>query len=315
MRVLDLFAGGGGSSYGARAAGARLIGAVDMWDIATQTYEHNFPGTNVKNIELEKIQLAAFREEIGNIDLLISSPECTNHTCAKGSRPRSEESRATAFQVVRFAEAFRPRWLVLENVIQMRSWPRYQELKGQLEGLGYRLREQILNAADFGVAQRRRRLFVTAELETGPNEIAIPLNQPTRTVQEILDPPGTWKARSLFKPGRAQATLERAQRAFDVLGKETAFLIVYYGSDGSGGWQRLDEPLRTITTVDRFGLVEPSDNGPTLRMLQVNELRRATGFEDDYVMNAGDRRKKIKLLGNAVCPPVMCEVVRQLSTR
>ena len=58
---------------------------------------------------------------------------------------------------------------------------------------------------------------------------------------------------------------------------EENFLLVYYGSDGSGGWQRLDRPLRTITTVDRFALVEHGEGGPTIRMLQVPELKRPWG--------------------------------------
>src|SRR5262249_61989176 len=110
-----------------------------------------------RRAKLENINPARLRDEIGNIDILISSPECTNHTCAKGNRPRSEESRATAFEVVRYAKVFKPRWIVMENVIHMRSWQRYLELKKKLERLGYRMREEVMNAADFGVPQRRRR--------------------------------------------------------------------------------------------------------------------------------------------------------------
>ena len=87
------------------------------------------------------------------------------------------------------------------------------------------------------------------------------------------------------------------------------FLLVYYGTDGGGGWQRIDRPLRTITTVDRFALVEPSDNGHRMRMLQVPGLKRAMGFGDDYEFPEGSRRDKIRLLGNSVCPPVMQQIV------
>jgi DNA (cytosine-5)-methyltransferase 1 len=56
--------------------------------------------------------------------------------------------------------------------------------------------------------------------------------------------------------GRATETLARAKRAMDELGEGVPFLIVYYSTDGGGGWQTLDRPLRTLTTLDRFGLVE-----------------------------------------------------------
>jgi DNA (cytosine-5)-methyltransferase 1 len=97
------------------------------------------------------------------------------------------------------------------------------------------------------------------------------------------------------------------------VGRSEPFLIVYYGSDGAGGWQRVDRPLRTITTVDRFAYVRPSESGHQIRMLQVPELRRAMGFPDEHIFVRGTRRDRIKLLGNAVCPPVMEAVVRSLT--
>jgi DNA (cytosine-5)-methyltransferase 1 len=96
------------------------------------------------------------------------------------------------------------------------------------------------------------------------------------------------------------------------LGKRVPFLIVYYGSDGAGGWQSLERPLRTLTTLDRFGLVTWQDKTPMLRMLQVEELKRAMGFPPDYLLPFGSRREQIMMLGNAVCPPVMQAVVRTL---
>jgi DNA (cytosine-5)-methyltransferase 1 len=311
MKALDLFCGGGGSSYGLWNAGVEIAGAVDMWETATDTYQHNFPDTKVFTDRLENISPTNLRRKIGNVDLIISSPECTNHTCAKGSKPRCETSKATALQLVRYAKAFEPRWLVLENVVHMRPWSRYGELLTELENLGYHLREQVLDASDFGVPQSRRRLFITADLEGVPNEILKPRRK-KRTVDDILDPDGKWNTTPLNKEGRAPDTLKRAERAFKQLGKQKPFLVVYYGSDAAGGWQTLDRPLRTITTVDRFGLVQPNGKGHTLRMLQVPELKRAMGFGNDYEMPFGTRRDNVKLLGNAVCPPVMTEIVKSL---
>jgi DNA (cytosine-5)-methyltransferase 1 len=97
------------------------------------------------------------------------------------------------------------------------------------------------------------------------------------------------------------------------LRKHEPFLVVYYGSDGSGGWQPLDRPLRTLTTLDRFGLVTWQKRTPMLRMLQVPELLRAMGFDRKYSLPHGSRRDKIKLLGNGVCPPVMEAIVSSIT--
>jgi DNA (cytosine-5)-methyltransferase 1 len=67
------------------------------------------------------------------------------------------------------------------------------------------------------------------------------------------------------------------QRAISELGRGRPFLIVYYGSDGAGGWHSLDRPIRTLTTLDRFGLVTWRGDVPMLRMLQVPELKRGDG--------------------------------------
>lgn len=96
MRAIDLFCGGGLSSVGARDAGAELVGAIDLCPIATETYKANFQTATVINKRLEDVRPARLRDRVGDIDLLLASPECTNHTCAKGSAPRSEASRETA---------------------------------------------------------------------------------------------------------------------------------------------------------------------------------------------------------------------------
>jgi DNA (cytosine-5)-methyltransferase 1 len=88
---------------------------------------------------------------------------------------------------------------------------------------------------------------------------------------------------------------------------------VYYGSDGAGGYQRLDRPLRTITTLDRFALVQPTSNGHEMRMLQPTELAAAMGFPGAHVWPRTTRRNLIKLIGNAVCPPVMKDIVKTLT--
>jgi DNA (cytosine-5)-methyltransferase 1 len=289
-----------------------MVGAVDMNAIATETYSANFEKTKVTTDRLENVNLSALKRDVGAIDLLIASPECTNHTCAKGSAPRSEESRATAMQVVRFAAAFKPRWLVLENVVHMRPWSRYSELRRDLEDLGYHIKEYVLDASDYGVPQTRRRLFIVGDRKRTP-QFYIPKRPGRRpSVRSILDFGGAWSTSPLFGKKRAADTLQRASRAISKLGSDASFLIVYYGSDGSGGWQPLTRPLRTVTTIDRFALVEPKSNGYQMRMLQVPELKRAMGFEDGYLFPVGTRRDKIRLLGNGVCPPVMSELLKSL---
>ncbi len=310
IRALDLFAGAGGSSWGATLAGIEVVAACDSWDVAAATHAENFPSALFYPCAMEKINVAKLAREVGRIDLLLASPECTNHSPAKGSKPRSDASRDTAFQVVRFAKILRPRWLVVENVVSMRKWHRYEEFTAALASFGYRIREQVLNSKDFGVPQSRRRLFVLGDSQGDPPRIRLPRRRAS-SARSIVNLNGTYKWSPLRTPRRAEATLERADRAIRNVGPRRPFLLVYYGSDHAGGWQRLSQPLRTITTLDRFAIVRPSRLGHEMRMLQVDELQRAMGMEGMKLPH-GTRRDRIKLIGNAVCPPVMREVVEQL---
>jgi DNA (cytosine-5)-methyltransferase 1 len=314
IRALDLFCGAGGSSWGAREAGVEIVAAFDLWPLAGETHDANFPEAEFISGRLEEQDVKALTKKYGKINLILASPECTNHSPAKGNKPRCEQSKDTAFQVVRFAKAFKPRWVVIENVVNMRKWTRYVEFKSALEKLGYKLQEQVLNSAHFGVAQSRRRLFLTADLKQEPPKI-IPRKRIVSKVADIVDLNGKYKWTPLRAPKRATATLERADRGISVMGIEKPFLLVYYGSDGGGGWQKLNRPLRTITTVDRFALVKPdTQHGHVMRMLQVPELQAAMGMPVKMKLEAGTRRDRIKMIGNAVCPPVMRSVIKKLTS-
>ena len=250
--------------------------------------------------------------QLTNINLILASPECRSHTCARGSRRRDENSKRTARYVLRFAKKLKPRWIVIENVVHMRNWVGFANLVGDLEALGYNVRTQTLDASTFGVPQRRRRLFVMCDREAMPEAVAVTDCEIVSVRTGVVLWDGPWPSTRLYKRGRADATIERAERAMGVLGSRTPFLVVYYGSDGSGGWQSIDVPLRTVTTIDRFGLVTWSGRVPMLRMLQPAEIQRAMGFDHNFRLPYGSRRDRIKLLGNAVCPPVMTAVVHSV---
>ncbi|MBF0310044.1 MAG: DNA cytosine methyltransferase [Magnetococcales bacterium] len=250
---------------------------------------------------------------LGRIDMILASPECTSHTCARGNRDRCDDSRNTAFLVLKFIDHFRPRWVIIENVVHMKRWERYREFIGELRNRGFSVGEQTLDAAGFGVPQNRRRLFIVCDREAAEVPVIMPSRSATQIARDILDPCGVWRRSPLDNGKRALPTLERAGRAIKELGKGIPFLVVYYGSDAAGGWQSLERPIRTLTTLDRFGLVEWENGIPTLRMLQVSELKRAMGFTDNFVLSQGCRRDRFKVLGNGVCPPVMASIVEQVA--
>jgi DNA (cytosine-5)-methyltransferase 1 len=319
MKGIDLFSGGGCGSAGARHAGLTMVGAVDGWDIAAATYGDNFPGAKVINAKLTDRSGPEIFGHIGRVDMLIASPECTHHSIARGNKPVDEESQRSGWYIMNFIKKLNPRWIVLENVTPMKNWPGFDDLIATLNKT-YKLRIGPLDAADFGTPQNRRRLFIVGDQLVTPT-IALPGQKATRDASCILEREGNYAAEPVYNGKRAASTIARVERGIAELGRGKDFLIVYYGSDRAGGWQRLDRPLRTLTTLDRFGLVQWIDGQPTLRMLQVPELKRAMGLthlKDEhgdgvqFTLDQGTRRDKVKVLGNGVCAPVMRAVVGSL---
>lgn len=311
----DLFCGAGLGARGAVNAGATPLFAVDAWDRAAETYKANFPEAEVLSRRIEEVDPRELARRY-RPDVLLTSPECTSHSIARGSRPGCELSRATAIGIVPWVKALKPRWVIVENVIRMKQWDRHEELVGSIARMGYHVNNLYLNAADFGTAQSRRRMFLICDkkgsvvtkddlLKFGGHE--------RRNAASIIDWSGRYRSTPLYNGRRAQPTLERAERAMKALGRNVPFLIVYYGSDHAGGWQSIDVPLRTVTTVDRFGLVTWKEDQPLLRMLQPDELLAAMGAGSDHILPYGTRRDKVRLCGNGICSSVMEAVFRWIA--
>ena len=313
---VDLFCGGGFGARGAvRGGGVPLLG-LDAWELATNTYKANFPKADIITEYIEKVDIAALGKRY-KPDVLLTSPECTSHSIARGAKVGKESSRETAMGIVPWVQSMTPRWVIVENVNRMKKWDRHNELVGTIEGLGYTVSDLFLNAADFGSAQARKRMFLVCDREgtsVTREELLAQGTPPRMTANDIIDWEGSYPSTPLYKPGRATATTDRAERGIAALGRNVPFIIVYYGSDYAGGWQKLEAPLRTVTTVDRFGLVTWHDNTPYLRMLQPNELLKAMGGGAEHTLPHGSRREKVKLCGNGVCSDVMTAIFHWIGT-
>lgn len=313
---VDLFSGAGFGARGAVEGGGIPLLAVDAWELATKTYKANFPDAKVLHSKVEDVKLKTL--QLGKVDVLLTSPECTAHSIARGARPGAEKSRETAIGIVPWVKHLQPRWVVVENVNRMKKWDRHDELVRTLEEEGYTVSDLFLNSADFGSAQARKRMFLVCDrlgTKVKKNDLIVGKKLKPRSAASVIQKGSTFSSRPLRTERRAAATLERADRAIKALGTGKPFLIVYYGSDYAGGWQKLSSPLRTVTTVDRFGLVTWRDNIPHLRMLQPAELSKAMSAQAPHSLPFGSRREKVKLCGNGVCAEVMTSIFRWISSQ
>lgn len=123
MRVVDLFAGAGGTSTGMSQAGHHVVCAVNHWRLAVDAHALNHP--EARHVCQDAATLDP--RDLPAHEVETASPECITFSPAKGGRaqPHRDLSRATAWCVVNTAEVTRPTWLVVENVPAFRAWERF----------------------------------------------------------------------------------------------------------------------------------------------------------------------------------------------
>jgi len=299
-RAIDLFAGAGGFTTGAVMAGCRVVWAGNHSRAAVDVHARNHPGTAHACQDLQQIDWG----EVPRHDLQLASPACQGHSRARGKeRRRHDAQRATAWAVVSAAEHHRPRGIVVENVPEFERWALYGAWCAALRALGYAIASHVRDAADHGVPQHRRRLFVVATRSKHPVQLRF-RDREHRPASSVIDfAAGTWS--KVRQAGRAQATIDRVANGRKTFGAR--FVVPYYGSGSGLTGRSLDRPIGTITTRDRWAVID----GARMRMLTVDENRRAMAFAARYELPA-QHKEAVLMLGNAVPPPMARDVVRAL---
>lgn len=300
MKAIDLFAGAGGFTTGARMAGCDVVWAANHWPLAVETHAANHPGVAHACQDLHQANWL----EVPDHDLLLASPCCHGHSRARGvDRPEHEKSRSTAWAAVSCAEYKRPAFFIIENTVEFTAWALYPSWCDAMARLGYALAPHVIDAADHGVPQNRKRLFIVGSRSRHPIELRLPARGHQPVAPVVQWDQFVWAP--VDRPGRSSKTLARVAEARRRFGSR--FAMPYYGSGSGLTGRSLDRPLGTVTTRARWAVVD----GDRMRMFQAPELRDVMGFPADYQLPAANN-VAVHLLGNAVSPPVARDVIRSL---
>lgn len=305
---VDLFCGAGGTSEGIRqAVGEAPAFAVNHNPFAIGVHSANHPDT----IHLESDVFAADPERYlptdKHIGLLALSPSCVHFSTARGGAPKDAGIRDQAWIACQWAEhpnaRFRPRVIIVENVREFLTWApltgdgrinkrfidkaglgaTFKEWRQRLVDAGYEVDYRVLNAADYGVPTKRRRLFVVARRDGLPIRFPAPTHgprasaevkegklEPYRSAADCIDfsiqcnpifmYPQDAKAVGAVRP-LADNTLSRIAAGVEryVIEAEEPFIVSYYGPKTGNGFRgsAINEPLPTQTTENRFSIVNP----------------------------------------------------------
>lgn len=287
--IIDCFAGGGGASVGIEMALGRPVDiAINHDPEAIRMHKVNHPDTIHLTEDIFKVDLQKYVKG-RKVALMWASPDCTSHSKAKGGQPRKRGLRILPWAVYKHAKQILPEVIIMENVEEIQQWgpldkkghpikerqgEDYKKFITAMKSLGYAFDSRELVAADYGAPTTRKRWYAIFRRD-GKDII-----WPEQT--HFKDSESKWKqcgefidwsdlGKSIFgrKKPLAEATQKRIAngirkyilenpKPYIVKNDEAvAFLIQYHGEQkaGESRGQLLSEPIKTIDTSNRYGLV------------------------------------------------------------
>ena len=178
--AIDLFAGGGGLTVGLKRAGFSILAAVEIEKNAFATFTTNHPEVKAYKQDIRTIKGSDLKALApgGVIGLLTGCPPCQGFTSLTSKYKRSDPRNILVLEMARLVEETRPQAVMMENVpgLAGRGRPLLDEFLERIGRIGYQPNTQVLQVADYGVPQNRRRLVVLAGLG-----YRIPMPQPTHS--------------------------------------------------------------------------------------------------------------------------------------
>jgi DNA (cytosine-5)-methyltransferase 1 len=326
--AIDLFSGCGGVTCGLKKAGFKVIGAVEKHPLAAATYILNHPKVHLWEQDIRTVNLAEVMEQLnlrkGELDLLAGCPPCQGFSSLRTlnrGRAVEDDRNDLVFEYARFVLALRPKALMLENVPGLLDDPRLEDLLGTLRGFGYDCRTEVLDAADYGVPQRRRRMLLLAGFRR-----SIPFAPKDERRITVADAIG-W----LSEPADSDDAMHnhgetRSKKVRDRIAK-----IPKNGGSRAAISEQLDCHRRCVGFHDIYGRMRWDDQAPTIttgcinpskgrflhpeqdRAITLREAALLQGFPPDYQFSL-ERGKYLaaELIGNAFPPEFVCRHAAQI---
>lgn len=324
--AIDLFCGAGGASCGLVQQGYDLLAGVDHANHPLSTHEDNLPGEDIEH-DLRNVDPSILPQT--DIDLLHGSPPCQGFSRGQGKRDPDDDRNELVWSFIEWADILQPKVVTMENVAGMTSITDdfMEELVSAFHDAGYEMRWQVLNAADFGVPQNRKRVFCVAFRE----DVHAPSRwfpEPThaKTTQQTLDGTQRQQWRTVGEaigdlPPREQAEAvglknhkwgDLTEAGKDYLRRDERHLQKHRPRE-------FDEASRTIPANLHkgvpYGLVripwemvpESDDLLNGVRRLTPREAARLQSFPDWFAFE-GPKTSQFRQIGNAVPPRLMAQI-------
>ena len=318
--AIDLFSGCGGLTLGLKKAGFDVVAAVEIDKDAANTFRANHPDVDLKESDIQKLSPRAMRRELklrpGQLDLLAGCPPCQGFSSlrTRNGAARNRDARNNLVcEMLRFARAFMPKAIMMENVPGLADRKPFFDLCTGLARLGYEINFDVKDAAEFGVPQRRRRLILLAgrgfkiEFPNGAKKTwtvrdaikrlpkAGKSNDPIHDIPEQRSKKVAALIRDIPKNGGSRGDLPK-RRQLACHKTSDGFKDIY----GRMAW---DKVAPTITggcfNPSKGRFLHPQEN----RAITMREAALLQGFPRRYIFDAKSGKQRIAvMIGNALPP-------------
>ena len=333
LRAIDLFCGCGGLTQGLKKVGFKVVGAVDNEPLAIAAYKANHKEVDVWEADIRNIDPAKKKRELalkkGELELLAGCPPCQGFSTlrtANGAYDVYDERNDLLHQFYLFADAFLPKAVMLENVPRLAETHRFKLFLARMRKLGYVGEHKILDAANYGVPQRRRRLIYIAG-----HRSAIPFAKPSKRFKSVRSAIGALPRAGSSGDPLHDLPEKRSSRILRLIKKipknggsrtelPKKYVLPchkehegYYDVYGRMHW---DEVSPTITSgcfnPSRGRFLHPTRN----RAITMREAALLQGFSKGYRFPAPHSKTAIALMiGNALPPPFIAAHARTIRSQ
>ena len=169
FNAIDLFAGCGGLSEGLRQAGFQTVAACEIDPVAVETYRINHPDVYVFEEDIRQVDSSSVRKILNDepLHLLAGCPPCQGFSSLRRlNKRRSARDKRNSLvnEYYRFIKDLRPLTIMMENVPGLQNYFKFQDMVKKLKKMGYSLDTAVVNVANYGVPQRRKRLILVGSL-------------------------------------------------------------------------------------------------------------------------------------------------------